>query len=71
MVPGQTWPNAHFSATCELRIIFFPPELRTEPRALRLLGKCSTTEPNLQALSLSTEILLEIALQNTNLTRDI
>jgi hypothetical protein len=32
-----------------LRIFFFP-ELRTEPRALRLLGKRSTTELNPQPL---------------------
>jgi len=31
-------------------VIFFPPELRTEPRALHLLGKRSTTELNPQPL---------------------
>jgi len=29
-------------------LFFFSPELGTEPRALRLLGKHSTTEPNPQ-----------------------
>jgi hypothetical protein len=31
-------------AMCYLNKLFFFPELRTEPRALGLLGKCSTTE---------------------------
>jgi len=33
---------------CPLCFFFFLPELGTEPRALRLLGKRSTTELNLQ-----------------------
>ena len=37
--------------------LFFPPELRTEPRALHLLGKCSTTEPNPQPLFCSVNLL--------------
>jgi len=38
--------------------LFIFSELGTEPRALRLLGKCSTTEPNPQPLS-SLKISLE------------